>query len=125
MNNLNLFGEIINGNQIGESIDFKTANIDYKGDEEFQNGVYGCKVLGLDKEYFGILNIGVRPTVEDNGKISYEVHIFDFNSNIYGLNVEVELLFFIREEVKFESIGDLKNKIANDIIIVKDRLEII
>lgn len=79
------------------------------------NGVYGVEVVDKDLQAFkGIMNIGVRPTV-DGIKQTIEVHILDFDRDIYGEKLRVNLLKFIRPEQKFASLDELKAQIHRDI----------
>ena len=113
--NYTLNGEIIEGNKIGRTINFKTANL--KIDETYKlipkNGVYLVQSVIDNKLYYGMMNIGNNPTV--NGKIqSIEIHYFDFNKDIYTKKITVNILEFIREEIKFESLDELKNQLVKD-----------
>ncbi len=109
-------GEVIEGNKIGRTIGFPTANILYPQNIiELPNGVYGVKVLAGGKEYRGIANFGSKPTVCENCSKILEVNIFDFNENIYFQNIEVKFLKFIRSEKKFSGLDELKEQIQKDI----------
>jgi len=93
-----------------------------------KNGIYAVKV-NLDLgTYGGMLYIGNRPTVDDDGHISVEVNIFDFNHNIYGEKIEVELLEWIREDQKFDGLDQLKAKLKDDkkasIAILQNRTDL-
>ena len=74
-----------------------------------------------NKPYEGILNIGVTPTVSDNNKIKIETHIFDFDKNIYGENLVIQINQFIRDEIKFSSPEELVKQINIDISKVKNK----
>ena len=109
-------GEVIEGNKIGRTIGFPTANILYPQNIiELPNGVYGVKVIVGGKEYRGIANFGSKPTVCENCSKILEVNIFDFNENIYFQNIEVKFLKFIRSEKKFSGLDELKEQIQKDI----------
>lgn len=104
-------GTVIKGNQIGRTIGFKTANIIYPG--ELINLPFG--VYSVDTEYGkGIANFGTRPTVDGKG-VLLEVHILDFDEDIYGKNITVEFNKMIRSEKKFSSLEELKQQINKDI----------
>ena len=81
--------------------------------------VYIVKILYEQIIYSGIANFGERPTV-DGKKLLLEVHLFDFDLNIYGKNLTVEFLAFIREEIKFKSFDKLVQQVHKDIRIAKD-----
>lgn len=108
-------GEIVKGKQLGRTIGFPTANI--KIEEEYKlipkNGVYVVKAIINQEEVFGMMNIGFNPTVEGQ-KQTIEVHLFDFNADIYGQKIEVSLLQYLREEQKFDSIDLLKAQLNQD-----------
>lgn len=109
-------GEVIQGQQLGRTIGFKTANILYpKNIVDIKNGVYGARVVVKNKLYRGILNLGVKPTVSNENKRILEMNIFDFDENIYGENIKIEFEEMIREEKKFASLEELKNQISKDV----------
>jgi riboflavin kinase/FMN adenylyltransferase len=89
-----------------------------------KNGVYGVKVNWRGLTYYGVMNVGVKPTLNNNKQKTYEIHLFDFNHSIYGEEINVEVKFFIREEVKFSSISQLIQQIENDIKNVKYKFEL-
>ncbi len=108
--------EVIKGRQIGRTIGFKTANL--KMPEKMINipdGVYAVEVEVLGKKYMGIANFGSNPTVTDDSQKLLEVHIIDFNQDIYGKLVKVSFLVKIRNEKKFQSLAELKAQIEKDI----------
>lgn len=110
-----LSGKIITGKQLGRTIGFPTANI--KIEENYKlipkNGVYIVKSHLQEKTVFGIMNIGLNPTV--NGEdLSIEVHFLDFEADLYNKNITVSVIDRIREEQKFTSIDLLKAQIQED-----------
>ncbi len=110
-----LHGSVIEGDKIGRTIDFPTANIDvgFKHKLIPAEGIYAVKVR-IEHGYFnGMLNIGYRPTFGGNQK-RIEVNIFNFNENIYGKEIIVEFFHKIRSEIKFENSGALKAQLQND-----------
>ena len=113
-------GLVIEGDRRGRSINFPTANIKLEDLIMPAFGVYSVSVKGIEnKIYNGIANIGIRPTVNDRG-VLLEVNIFDFDNNIYGKEISVNLLNFIRKEKKFDGIESLKTQIKNDVRISKE-----
>ena len=113
-------GLVIEGDKRGRSINFPTANIKLENLIMPAFGVYSVSVKGIEnKIYNGIANIGRRPTVNDRG-VLLEVNIFDFNNNIYGKEISVNLLNFIRKEKKFDGIESLKTQIKNDVRVSKE-----
>lgn len=108
-------GRVVHGQKLGRTIGVPTANLLLKRQVSPVSGVFVVSVLGIaDKIYQGVANIGQRPTV--NGvRQQLEVHIFDFNSDLYGLQLEVVLEEKIRDEVRFDSFAELKIQIDKDI----------
>lgn len=112
-----IFGTVISGNRIGRSIGFPTANIQIEDDHKLTPGigVYAVEVKFNGDTYFGMLNIGYRPTIEETTKTkNIEVHILDFEGDIYGQHVTIVLKKKIRDERKFEDIASLKNQLEAD-----------
>lgn len=110
-------GKVIHGDKRGRTIGFPTANIELKEDYLLPPlGVYAVKILVKDKWYNGVCNIGFKPTfkLEKDNKPSIEVHIFDFNQDIYGQTVHVEWHKFIRKEQRFNGIDELVQQIQID-----------
>lgn len=108
--------EIIKGRQIGRKIGFKTANL--KMPEKMLNlpdGVYAVEIEVFGKKHMSIANFGSNPTVTDDTQKFLEVHIIDFNEDIYGQIVKVNFLTKIRDEKKFQSLAELKTQIKKDI----------
>ena len=111
-------GFVVRGNQIGRTIGFPTANLHINDEEKIipSNGVYAVKVKGncLGKIiYNGMMNIGIRPTVDGQKKV-IEVHILDFDQDIYEQNLTVMVYEYIRGEVKFDGLESLKAQLAKD-----------
>lgn len=110
-------GDVVNGKKIGHKIGFPTANIDPQESYKLvpKDGVYAVKVDVDDKRYLGMLNIGVRPTVNNQlDNRSIEVHILDFDQDIYYKNITIHFYQRIRNEQFFASIDDLKAQLAKD-----------
>jgi len=111
-------GFIVRGNQIGRTIGFPTANLHINDEEKLipANGVYAVKVTGAclaHQIYNGMMNIGVRPTVDGQKKV-IEVNIFHFDADIYENNITVFVYDYIRGEVKFEGLEGLKAQLNQD-----------
>lgn len=123
--NYDFTGTVVKGRQLGRQIGFPTANV--KVQTEFKlipkNGVYTVMAWVRDKKYGGVMNIGVRPTVEGKG-ITQEVHIFDFSDDIYGETVKVEIVDFIRDEQKFDGLDALIQQIKLDSETAKKALKL-
>jgi riboflavin kinase/FMN adenylyltransferase len=120
-------GFIVRGNQIGRTIGFPTANLHINDEEKLipANGVYAVKVTGscLDHQiYNGMMNIGVRPTVDGQKKV-IEVNIFHFDADIYENNITVFVYDYIRGEVKFEGLEGLKAQLNQDKVTAANLLK--
>lgn len=107
---------VVNGQRIGRTMGFKSANLMYSGDlVEIGKGVYKVKVEYNGESFDGVANYGLRPTVSQDGKAVLEVHILNFDKDIYGEKLKVTFLKKIRDEKKFASLDELKLQIQNDI----------
>ncbi len=111
-----LVGEVIGGYQVGRKMGFPTANIKLHSKCKLtpKQGVYASIVTVDDKRYDAMLNIGIRPTMDNSKQQSIEVHIFDFNKSIYGQTVHIELCSYLRNERKMASIDDLISQLNKD-----------
>ena len=109
-------GPVVKGDGKGRKIGFPTANIDTKNLILPPNGVYASYTKFNGKTHKSLLNIGVRPTIiKPNPSIQVEAHILKFNENIYDQVIDIELIEKLRNEMKFESIEELKKQISCDI----------
>ncbi len=113
--NFMLNGNVVNGKQLGGQIGYPTANIDVKEDYKLipKTGVYVVKSSIENKTIFGMMNIGNRPTVNGNHQ-TIEVHFFDFNADLYDKNLTIDLIYFLRDEHKFESLEALVFQLKED-----------
>lgn len=108
-----IMGKVVKGRQLGRQLGAPTANIELKRYRPAVAGVYAVQVSGLDRNYRGVANVGVRPTV-DGKKPLLEVHLFDFDRDIYGERLTVSFRHRIRDERAFPSLDSLKAQIAVD-----------
>ena len=111
-----IFGKVIKGLRIGSTIGYPTANIalEHKTKLLPPPGIYAVEVKVDSKVYQGMMYIGTRPTLSDDGKLTIEINIFDFYEEIYGKRLWVEVLKFIREDEKFDNLDELKERIDLD-----------
>ncbi len=109
------FGKVVKGNSIGKTLGFPTANIKIGTDLKLipKNGVYLISTIMNQKIIFGMMNIGIKPTTNENIK-SIEVNLFDFNQDLYDTNITIYIKQFLREEIKFDSLNELKLQIEKD-----------
>ena len=111
-------GTVVHGDKRASKINFPTANIIPSNLIKPKKGVYVVKVQYINKYINGIANFGVRPTI-DGKKLLLEVNLFDFNQDIYGKELTVEFLTFIRDEKKFNNFTLLTEQIQKDIHLAK------
>ena len=121
--NFSLQGNVVKGNQIGRTINFPTANIELDSTHKIipKDGVYAVKVFHDNTEYKGMMNIGFKPSLDEN-KHTIEVNIFNFNQEIYDHNIKIEFISRIRDEEKFNDLQGLKNQLEIDKKICLDIL---
>jgi riboflavin kinase / FMN adenylyltransferase len=117
--NYSVSGKVVHGAARGRQLGFPTANIHMRHERPALTGVYAVKLDGLNS----VANLGVRPTIKQGiagiPKLLLEVHVLDFNGDLYGKHVHVEFMHKIREEMKFENLDALKAQIAADIIVAR------
>lgn len=109
-------GKVVEGNKLGRTIGYPTANLQIEDDEKLvpANGVYAVNLLiDSGEKLKGMMNIGLRPTVDGN-KRTIEANIFDFNEDIYGKKMRVYMQAYLRGEVKFNGLYQLKEQLAKD-----------
>lgn len=122
-----VLGEVVHGRHLGNQIGFPTANVAIENEELPPNGVYAVRVkvlettaadasgsTGGEASLPAVANLGVRPTVEQQGDRSLEVHLLDFHDDLYGCSLEVTFVASLREEMKFPGLDALKAQIARD-----------
>lgn len=109
-------GKVVRGNQRGALIGFPTANIEVDNKDKLipARGVYFVEVDVAEKNYYGMMNIGFRPTFNNSTEIVMEVHIFYFNGEIYNQPITIRFLDKLRDEKKFNSIDELKAQLQQD-----------
>ncbi|MES2571856.1 MAG: bifunctional riboflavin kinase/FAD synthetase [Verrucomicrobiota bacterium] len=110
-----VLGTVVEGDRLGRTIGFPTANL-WAHNEQFPpNGVYAVDVSRTAQTLRGVANIGVRPTIANaSGQRVIEVHLFDFDADIYGEDLELTFRRFLRPEKKFASLDDLRAQITHD-----------
>ena len=117
-----LYGKVVYGEKRGKKLGFPTANITPGTPLAIKNGVYISKIKLEEKIYYGITNIGKRPTFGEN-LVNIETWIFEFDGDIYGKNLEVIPLRNLRPEKKFSNIKELKKQIDLDTLTAKNYLK--
>lgn len=114
-----VLGTVVPGSRRGGSLGFPTANLDAAGLQLPPDGVYNVRVRTGDDVFRGIANLGVRPTFSSGDRRVLEVHLLDFDGDLYGREMEVEFREFLRGERKFDSADGLRAQIARDIASVR------
>ena len=118
-------GKVVHGAKRGRELGFPTANIHIKHERPALTGVYAVKLSATQfqgRQLDGlnaVANLGVRPTIAGIPKLSLEVHILDFNEDLYGRHVHVEFLHKIRDEMKFSGLDALKSQITHDVVAAR------
>ena len=117
-----LTGMVTPGKQLGRTLGFPTANLPFPAELATPKlGVYVCVALVDDQTYVSLCNIGIRPTVAGES-INAEIHLLDFDGDLYGKEITIAFHTFLRPEKKFESLEELKAQIAEDIAQVRQKL---
>lgn len=115
-------GHVTTGMGIGNKLGFPTANINFPVNVvKPARGVYLVKGYVGDLKIYGVANLGIKPTLGKN-KFNVEVHLFDFNQDIYGQKITIELIKFLRPEKKFTSIENLTKQVKKDILEAKRQI---
>jgi riboflavin kinase/FMN adenylyltransferase len=119
-----LHGVVVAGNRLGRTLGYPTANIQLYEPLKLvpANGVYLVEVETLGGHFYGMTNVGVRPTVSGAGARTIETHIFDFDELIYGLDLRLRFIAKIRDERRFESLDALKVQLAADEALCREML---
>lgn len=119
--NYSVSGTVQHGRHIGHTIGVPTVNIIPPSNKLLPPyGVYSSKVYIDDKVFDGMTNIGRKPTISEKEQVGVETYIYDFDSDAYGKFIKVELLKFVRPEMKFDSIDALKAQIKSDLVSARE-----
>lgn len=118
--NYSISGKVVRGAGLGRRLGFPTANIEVHPAKILPPGVFSAKVRLGGEAFAGVVNVGRRPTVDSpGGRLTMEVHILDFDRDIYGRRLETEFLRHLRPEHKFSSKEDLQRQILQDIKVAR------
>lgn len=109
-------GKVVHGAKRGRQLGFPTANIHMRHERPALTGVYAVKLDGLN----AVANLGVRPTIDGVPKLLLEVHVLDFNADLYGRHVHVAFLHKIRDEMKFDGLAALTAQITKDVEVARE-----
>lgn len=111
---LRIEGVVVEGNKLGRTMGFPTANVIVGDDLQTPNGAYAATVEVDGRTYDAVANIGVKPTISKASGRTLEAHLFDFGGDLYGKRITVTLRRFIRPEMRFDSMDQLKAQIESD-----------
>ena len=115
-----ILGTVEEGKHLGRSIGFPTANLSAHSEQFPPNGVYAAEGLLQGSTVRGVVNLGVRPTIGDESPDRVlEFHLFDFDRDLYGEDLELRFLKYLRPEQKFESLAALREQIARDVVAAR------
>lgn len=113
-------GRVIHGDKAGRKLGYPTANIQIKHNKPPLAGIFAVKLYGLNEDGLcGAGSLGIRPTLKQDGKLTLEVHVFDFDREIYGQHVRVDFYHKLRDEQKFADLDELIEAIGNDVAQAK------
>ncbi|MBQ6655217.1 MAG: hypothetical protein IJM79_06830 [Erysipelotrichaceae bacterium] len=107
-------GKVVRGRQLGRTIGFPTINVSYGRQLLPADGVYSVLVYHDGAFYPAMANVGTNPTVSDGSRRTLEAHIFDFDEDLYGQQVAVNFIDFIRKDRKFASVSELTEQLKKD-----------
>jgi len=110
-----ILGTVVEGRKLGRTLGFPTANLSAHNEQFPPDGVYAGEVLLAGRRMRAVVNIGFRPTITSSSERTLEVHIPNFQADLYGCEMEVEFLCFLRPERKFADFGELAEQIARDV----------
>jgi riboflavin kinase/FMN adenylyltransferase len=117
-----LTGPVIHGAKLGRQLGFPTANLAVEASCRLKHAIYAVEIALDGERLKGVASFGRRPTVDSNGAVLLEVYIFDFSADIYGRDIEVFFIDFLRPEEKFESLDALVAQIRRDESAARERL---
>jgi riboflavin kinase / FMN adenylyltransferase len=117
-------GLVVKGQQLGRTIGFPTANIALAEEQLPPDGVWAVCGEIKNQPWFGVANLGMRPTVDGSHRV-FEVHLFDYANDLYGKILEVEFISFIRSEIKFSNVEGLKKQITEDANLARRRFNLL
>lgn len=122
-----LTGIVVKGKGLGSNLNFPTANIYIEESYKLipKEGVYLVQSNLNGHQTYGMMNIGKNPTVSQDNKTHIEVHFFDFDGDLYGKTLKIELLDHLRSEIKFPNIDALKEQLENDKSTAKQRINLL
>lgn len=117
-------GRVVEGKKLGRTIGFPTANISVDENQLLpEPGVYISEIEVDGRNYYGLVNVGVNPTVSKSGTLSIEAHLMGFKGDLYGKKLKIKFEEKIRDEKKFTSLEQLKTQIKKDISLLEEKIK--
>jgi riboflavin kinase/FMN adenylyltransferase len=113
-------GRVEHGRRLGRLLGAPTANLVLPPDADLPFGTFAAVVDGLDRPYCAVAHVGVRPSARDDGEPLLEVHLLDFNGDLYGRELLVTLAHKVADEMRVVSLDALARKIAEDVAAVRE-----
>ena len=114
---------MVHGDKLGRQIGFPTANVQLRHNRPPLSGIFAVRTVDAQgHRRDGAASLGLRPTVDNSGRARLEVHLFDFDGDLYGRHLHIDFLHKIRDEEKFPDLEALKARIAQDCEIAKEFL---
>jgi riboflavin kinase/FMN adenylyltransferase len=111
-----ILGTVVHGQAVGNSLGFPTANLSAHSEQFPPNGVYFAEAALDGQDFHGLINLGVRPTVARGApERTLEIHLLDFDRDVYGKDIEVRFDQVLRPEMKFSSVNELRDQIRKDV----------
>ena len=121
--NYAISGRVVHGEKTGRKLGYPTANIQLKHNKPPLAGIFAVKLLGLERPFYGVASLGTRPTIRPEGLPTLEVHLFDFDRNIYGKHVSVAFLHKLRDEERYPDLAILTAQIGRDVVAARNWLQ--
>ena len=119
-----LTGKVVHGKALGRTVGMPTANVEICDENSLPEcGVYATRIKVGEETHLAVTNIGTRPTVDHEQHVTVEAHILDFNQDIYGQSVELEVHKFLRPIQKFGSLEEVQEQVKKDIEEAKKCLQ--
>ena len=120
-----ILGTVVEGRKLGRTLGFPTANLAAHNEQFPPNGVYAAAAWFGGNEYAGVVNLGYRPTVNDaEAERLLELNVFDFDGDLYGMEIEVAFRAYLRSERKFAGLDELKAQIGVDVVAARKALRV-
>lgn len=116
-------GRVVHGEKTGRKLGYPTANIQLKHNKPPLAGIFAVKLFGLETSCYGVASLGTRPTIRPDGLATLEVHLFDFDRDIYGEHVSVAFLHKLRDEERYPDLASLTAQITRDVAAARAWLE--